>query len=366
MIESSRSGSIDKAVEALPRQRGNSRRGHRASPGENYRLIREAVSSCIDRYDLSTLSSERIIVALSGGKDSLLLARCLIDLGADVIPITIDMGYERGWANRIKAFASAIGVTPRILDVRGQTGSSNLVDLQISRRMEKLDSIPMSGASDATPCTHCYSVKVLALDSTARREGVTKVAFAHHMTDAIASLVKEGLMHLDRQLFRHSQYIRTNFELLVDQLRAEAERPPDKLGPESLTNSLAALVEDCNVDTDEPPRQPLRVDESQCEIIRPMFLVDESQIRRVVADMGLQTADSGCGHGATASTQTPREIVHFRLLNELSDTAYYQLLKGLVLRGISDDGTGKVRARQRRSELLGPYYKPPADDLDKL
>ncbi|MGH9931523.1 MAG: hypothetical protein ACREA9_20130, partial [Pyrinomonadaceae bacterium] len=216
------------------------------------------------------------------------------------------------------------------------------------------------------PCTHCYSVKVLALETAARRDEVTRIAFAHHMTDAIASLIKEGLMYVDRWNNDHSEFDRKNFELLVDQLVAESADFPGEPLPNSLTSRLVGLVHTGKVDTDEPPRQPLRQDNPSVEIVRPLFLVNEHQIRKTSTDLSLRTADSGCGHGATQVTQTPREIVHFRLLNSLENRAYYSLLRELVLHGIAPNGSARVQARKRRSEMLGAQYKPSTDDLEKL
>lgn len=365
MARNSEARSGKRSIAGVPLPRCGSELDRAVSENHGYQRILKAALETIEHYSLFDTRTDHIIVALSGGKDSLLLTLILRDLGVNIHPITIDMGYERGWADEIAKLAQPLGITPEVIDVRRPV-SGAAVAVQISRRMDILDSIPTSGSSSETPCTHCYSVKVLALETAARRDEITRVAFAHHMTDAIASLVKEGLMHVDRWDNDNSEFDRQNFELLVEQLVAESADFPGEPLPSSLTSRLVDLVHASKLDTDEPPRQPLRRGRSPIEIIRPLFLIDEHQIRKATIDLSLRTADSGCGHGATQVTQTPREIVHFRLLNSLRNQAYYSLLRELVLHGIAPNGSARVQARKQRSEMLGALYKPPTDDLDKL
>lgn len=301
---------------------------------------------------------------MSGGKDSLILARVLRELGFDAQAITIDMGYESGWADEIKKLARPLGLKLETIDARRLVGRSTLT-LQIRQRMNILDRIATSGSSNATPCTYCYSIKALALEDAARRHDSTKVAFAHHMTDAVASLLKEGLIYIDRWDYGHITYDRVNFAMLVDKLAAEtAESSPD-VRPSGLLDRVAERVDTCKLDTDEPPRQSLNENDSSVEIIRPLFLVDEPQINLTKSELRLFTADSGCGHGATQSTQTPREMVHFRVLYQ-AHPDHLSSMRNLVLKGVDHTGRGKVRARRRRTEFVGHGYKPPIKNLDKL
>lgn len=349
----------------VPLPRRNLTRGRKVSESDNYQKILESIIESIERYSLCDVKTDQVIVALSGGKDSLLLARALQDLGVDVRPVTVDMGYEQGWADKIIALARPLGIAPEVVDARRPLGGST-VSIQIGRRMEILDSIAPSGISGETPCTHCYNVKVIALEAVAHRDRISRVAFGHHMTDAIASLIKEGLMQVDRWDDENAKFSRRNFELLIERLVNESADFSDKPIPKSLTSRISDLVHTGKLDTDEPPRQPLRGNGKQVEIIRPLFLIDEQKIKNAVIDLNLMTADSGCGHGAAKNTQTPREMVHFRLLEGLQNQAYYSMLRGLVLHGIQSNGSAQVQARKRRSEVLGAHYKTITDYLDKI
>ncbi|MFC4858679.1 hypothetical protein [Actinophytocola glycyrrhizae] len=328
-------------------------------------LLKSAADT-IDRYGLLD-RSRPVVVALSGGKDSLLLCLTLRELGTALRAVTIDMGYEQGWADRIRRRAHAVGIRPEVVnarEARAQALGSGAATVR--RGLTVLDSLGTGNKATATPCTYCYSVKVMLLDAAADRFGAGQVAFAHHMTDATASLLKESLLHIDRFDRGHTRYERANFESLVSELVAAAadyETEPDHL----LLRAIAALVSTSRVGTDEPPRQPLRWDfPDGTEVVRPFFDIDEDAIVRAVAHSDIQPEGSGCGHGLTLSTQTPREMVHQRVLAGRGDTAFFAHATRLVRDGIARDGSSITRSRLLRRQMLGDQYKPAIDELDKL
>jgi hypothetical protein len=325
--------------------------------------VLDSVSDTVERYGLID-RSRPVLVALSGGKDSLLLCLTLRELGIAHHAVTIDMGYEAGWAERIIRRADAIGVTTEIVSARQSVPEQGASPVR--RRLTVLDSIDTRRQSSVTPCTYCYSVKVLLLDSAATRLGASQVAFAHHMTDAAASLLKEALLHVDRFSRGNVRYERANFESLVaDLAAAAAEYQAAHVPP--LLEAIASLVTAGRVGTDEPPRQPLRKDMPYgTEIVRPFFTVDEDTIIGTVARHAILTEGSGCGHGMTLATQTPREMVHHRVLAGRGDTEFFAYVAELVRRGVSENGASTTRARLHRQELLGNQYKPPIDVFDKL
>ena len=275
----------------------------------------QAISSAIARYGLLD-TGEEIVVAFSGGKDSIGLSLCLVQLGYAVEPVAIDMGYESGWGQRIQALGESMGFSVEVVDVRHGAPMSipSTEYRKIQLRLEVLNSINPAETSTVTPCTHCYNSKVIALDNVVRQKGKVKVAFAHHLTDACSSLLKEGLLRIDHLDREHSSYSRSNFESLVDQLSTEARAYPESSSP--LLERLAELVDEGRIDTDEPPRQPLRTDRPGVDIVRPLFGVWEEALVELSTDLGLVPEGSGCGHGATANTETPREMVHYRVLRQ--------------------------------------------------
>jgi hypothetical protein len=326
--------------------------------------ITRPTEAAISDYDLVS-GTEPTIVALSGGKDSLVLALTLSELGHSILPVIIDMGYEPGWGARVQSKMRLAGVEAEVIDVRAPTSAPLEVTDGINGRLQVLDHLNFSAQENTTPCTYCYGVKALALKSAAQRHGVKKVALGQHHTDAAASLLKEALMHVDRWDRGHSQFARVGFQDLVVELLEEASTF-DLLGSHPLLDRIAELVHAGAVDTDDPPRQPLDSNSNDMEIVRPMFLVDEAEIIATRDNMKLLTEGSGCGHGATLDTLTPRELVHFQVLRRLRNPAFSEMMSRLVMAGIDPQGFGTVRARHRRSGLLGDQYKPAIAGLDKL
>jgi hypothetical protein len=321
----------------------------------------------IDRYSLID-PGDSVIVALSGGKDSLLLTLILRALGINHVPVVVDMGYEPGWGQRVRQITDAVGVTARFIDARRphpKMGAAHPTAAAIRSNAALLDTLPRQALTNFTPCTQCYNLKVLALSTVASTYSASKVAYGHHLTDAAASLLKEAIMHIDRWDRLHAKFERTNYERLLNALIREGVRYKSDV-PSTLLDRISELVQYGAVDTDEPPRQQLLPGHSELEIIRPLFLLDEHALQDARDRMNLRTEGSGCGHGGTAMTQTPREMVQFRLLHAVPNSGFRRHVKRLVVSSIDDKGRARVGSRRRRQELLGPHYKPAMGNSDKL
>ena len=68
---------------------------------------------------------DRVLVAVSGGKDSLALCDLLIDLGCDVEAMTIGLGigdYSEASTAAAAAYAESRGVPLRHIDLRDEYG----------------------------------------------------------------------------------------------------------------------------------------------------------------------------------------------------------------------------------------------------
>ncbi|GAA0981667.1 hypothetical protein GCM10009555_050170 [Acrocarpospora macrocephala] len=318
--------------------------------GTHWQGILNSVRQANDLYGLIP-AAEPVAVAFSGGKDSLILALVLRELGVPVICVSIDMGYESGWGGRIMEMASRAGLPVDVVDVRAGPAVAVRDRTTIRRSLSVLDVIQ----AGATPCTHCYNVKVLALESRVRAHGASVVAFGHHRTDALASLLKEALMHIDRWDEGNSVFVRDNFAALVERFRVETVAGG---AGGRLLDRITELVHTDLVDTDEPPRQPLNRDNPGVQIIRPMFFVDEKSIIEIIAERDIKTEGSGCSHGLAANYLTPREMVHYGVLRHASGRWLNGHLEQLLMHGIDEYGRARLAARRHRAALLGARYKP--------
>ncbi|NMA67430.1 MAG: tRNA 2-thiocytidine biosynthesis protein TtcA [Clostridiaceae bacterium] len=129
---------------------------------------------------------DRIAVGLSGGKDSQLLLIAMNELKKflpvkfDLIGITIDLGFEELYSQRITSFYESIGVEYHI-------EKTNIGQIVFDERKEE------------NPCSLCANMKRGAIYNTAKKLGYNKVAFAHHIDDVIETFlmaqIYEGRIH---------------------------------------------------------------------------------------------------------------------------------------------------------------------------
>ena len=119
---------------------------------------------------------DRVLVGMSGGKDSAFLAYALgviqryCDLDFELETLTVDIGFEDKLnTDGIKTFCERNEI------------KSNFVTTQIA------DIIKLSGESN--PCAKCAYFRRAAINSFAVENGFNKVALAHHEDDVVETLM---------------------------------------------------------------------------------------------------------------------------------------------------------------------------------
>src|ERR1700730_2073633 len=127
------------------------------------RRITNLTMEAISEFDL-LVTDEPLVVALSGGKDSLTLCLILRELGIESVPVVVDMGYAAGWAERVRAQVSSVGLDPQVIDVRRLTKRSD-ANLTLTDNLAALDPLTSIGGT-FTPCTYCYNAKAIALEKS--------------------------------------------------------------------------------------------------------------------------------------------------------------------------------------------------------
>jgi tRNA 2-thiocytidine biosynthesis protein TtcA len=140
------------------------------------RRIRRFVGRAIDDFGLIE-SRDRILVALSGGKDSWTLLHILENLRRrapvpfSLVPVTVHPGFPGFETARIEAY------------LRSQNYEHRIVRAPIHETMlEKL-------TADETPCSLCARVRRGVLYTQAAALGCTKIALGHHRDDFIETLL---------------------------------------------------------------------------------------------------------------------------------------------------------------------------------
>lgn len=130
-------------------------------------------------HDFSLIDEgDRILVGLSGGKDSLCLLRALSVYGHfagkrfEVRPVYLDLGFGNPDLSSLKSYCESLGTPLYVSDSRF------VYDILKAHTKE----------GHHIPCSICSRMKKAAMNNIARELRFNKVAFAHHNDDAVETL----------------------------------------------------------------------------------------------------------------------------------------------------------------------------------
>ena len=192
---------------------------------------------------------DKIVVGLSGGKDSLALLYCLnlyrkfSHTEFEIQPVTLDLGFPSFNKEPLEKFCDSIGLKVIVHD------SKEVFEiLKIQQEKQNLKHLP---------CSICSRMKKAAINKVATELGYNKVAFAHHADDAIETL------------FMNEIY-----------------------GSRIATFSPKMHLENANID-----------------FIRPFLLVREADIKRFIKEEEIEVMGSSC----PADKNTTREDIKILL-----------------------------------------------------
>jgi tRNA-5-methyluridine54 2-sulfurtransferase len=137
---------------------------------------REQVRRAIDEYNMIQ-AGERVLVAVSGGKDSLALWNLLRELGYEADGLYLGLGigdYSDESGRYVRDFASSRGLKLYEVDLRTDHGYDIPTAAQVTRR---------------APCGACGLSKRHLFNSTAIDHGYDLVATGHNLDDEAAVLL---------------------------------------------------------------------------------------------------------------------------------------------------------------------------------
>lgn len=142
--------------------------------------VREQVRRAIDAFDMFS-PADRILVAVSGGKDSLALWDVLLDLGYDAGALYVGLGiggYSDRSAELVRAFATERGADLLEVDLAQEFGFD----------------IPTAGrAGSRSTCSVCGLSKRYVFNRAALEHGYDVVATGHNLDDEAATLLGNTL-----------------------------------------------------------------------------------------------------------------------------------------------------------------------------
>jgi tRNA-5-methyluridine54 2-sulfurtransferase len=196
-----------------------------------HELCRRQVAKAIKDHDMFS-PSDRILLAVSGGKDSLAVWDILLDLGyqADGLYIALGIGeYSHESQVYTEAFAAARGLNLRIVSLRDDYGYDVPTAARATRRV---------------PCSACGLSKRHLFDSAALEGGYDVVVTGHNLDDEAAVLFGNSLRWDIEYLARQMPVLpgRDGFPKKAKPLMRLTER---ETAAWCLTRGIDYLVEEC-------------------------------------------------------------------------------------------------------------------------
>ena len=138
------------------------------------KIIWRPFTKAIRDYDLIS-ANDKIAVCISGGKDSMILAKCLEELQKhgkvkfDLVYIVMDPGYNKEIRQKIIENAAKLGININIFN-------SDIFD------------VVNTHAADS-PCYLCARMRRGFLYNRAQELGCNKIALGHHFDDVIETIM---------------------------------------------------------------------------------------------------------------------------------------------------------------------------------
>jgi uncharacterized protein (TIGR00269 family) len=195
------------------------------------RFCRDQVAKAIDRHEMLA-PGDRVLVAVSGGKDSLALWDLLLELGYEAEGMTIGLGigdYSDASTAAAVAFAEARGLALHRIDLRGDYGYDIPTAAAVTRRV---------------PCSSCGMSKRHLIDKAALDGGFDVVATGHNLDDEAAVLLGNVLHWQTEYLGRQAPVLpaRDGFPRKVKPLVRLGER---ETAAYCVLRGIDYIVEEC-------------------------------------------------------------------------------------------------------------------------
>ena len=149
------------------------------------RAIRKVLASIRNadlRFSLIN-QGDKIVVGVSGGKDSLVLLYALnlyrkfAQCDFEIIPVMLDLGFASFDPSAIQEYVKTLGMELVVANAR------TVYPILLKHTKE----------GGHLPCSICSRMKKAAINKVAKGLGAKKVAFAHHAEDAIETLFMNEL-----------------------------------------------------------------------------------------------------------------------------------------------------------------------------
>jgi tRNA-5-methyluridine54 2-sulfurtransferase len=195
-------------------------------------FFRNQVREAIRKYRMLE-REERVLVAVSGGKDSLALWDVLIAEGYDTTGLYLDLGifdYSVESRARCETFAAAHGVPLLVRQVADEVGAPVPVIQRVTRR---------------PPCSGCGLSKRYLMNRVALEEGIPVVATGHNLDDEAATLFGSVMHWQTEALPRQSPALPSTHPRLVRRVKPLYRLSERETAAYAFLRKIDYIVEEC-------------------------------------------------------------------------------------------------------------------------
>jgi uncharacterized protein (TIGR00269 family) len=195
-------------------------------------FFRNQVREAIRKHRMFT-RDERVLVAVSGGKDSLALWDVLIDDGYDTAGLYLDLGifdYSVESKAKCEAFAARRGVPLIVSAVADEVGGPVPVIKQVTRR---------------PACSGCGLSKRYLMNRVALDHGMPVVATGHNLDDEAATLFGSVMHWRMEALPRQSPALSARHPKLVRRVKPLYRLSEQETAAYAFVRRIDYIVEEC-------------------------------------------------------------------------------------------------------------------------
>lgn len=204
--------------------------------------VRGQVRHAIDGYGMFAYDDD-ILVAVSGGKDSLALWDILLDMGYRASGLYLGLGIG-GYSSRsqrtVEAFAESRGATLHLEDLADDYGFDIPDSVRHPRRGERR----AKGSAGRAACGTCGLSKRYVFNKVALRQGYDVMATGHNLDDEASQLLGNVLRWQTAFMSRQSPFLPARAEMArkVKPLYRLSER---EMAAYCVIKGLDYVVEEC-------------------------------------------------------------------------------------------------------------------------
>jgi uncharacterized protein (TIGR00269 family) len=195
-------------------------------------FFRHHTLETIRRWQMFT-REEPVLVAVSGGKDSLALWDVLLEAGYTTAGLYLDLGifdYSRESKARCQAFAADRGTRLIVVAVAETVGAGIPLVKQATRR---------------PTCSACGLSKRYLMNRTALEHGFTVVATGHNLDDEAATLFGSTLRWDEASLARQSPVLEATHPKLVRRVKPLFRLSERETAAYAFLRGIDYIVEEC-------------------------------------------------------------------------------------------------------------------------